>query len=83
MRKRKRDDLWNGLFYLRNIAVFKVLGSTRGAKKKEKQSGTPSWMQSRFCLHFGTILGVILEAKSVKTATGIETLFFMRFGVRP
>ena len=65
------------------ILLFsRVWGSIWGAKKKEKQSGTPSWMQSRFCLHFGTIVRVILEAKIVQTATGIETLFFRRCVVR-
>ena len=67
------------LVSLCNIAVFKGSGSIWGAKKKEKQSGTPSWMQSRFCPHFGTILGVILGAKIVKTATWIYSMVFMRF----
>ena len=71
MRKRKRDDLWKYLFYLSNIAVFKGLGLHLGCQKEGKQSGTPSWMQSRFCPHFGTILGVILGAKIVKTAMRI------------
>jgi len=39
-------------------------------------------MQSRFCFHFGTILGVILGAKSVQTVMWTETLFFTRFVVQ-
>ena len=64
------------------ILLFsRVWASIWSAKKKEKQSGTPSWMQSRFCLHFGSILGVILGAKIVKTATWIDTMVGMRLRV--
>ena len=40
------------------LLVFsRVLGSSLGAEEKEKQSPTLSWRKSRFCLHFGSILG--------------------------
>ena len=63
MRKRKRNDLWNCLLPLNNTAVLKGSDSIWGAKKKGKQSGTLSWMQSRFCLHFGSIWGDIWESR--------------------
>ena len=36
MRKKKRDDLWKCLFYLRNIAVFKGLGLHLVCEKERK-----------------------------------------------
>ena len=64
------------------IVVFsRILGSIWGAKKKEKQSGTPSWRQSRFCLHFGTVLRVILGVTSDPKSMKFEVEFRCVFGM--
>ncbi len=63
------------------------MGSIWGAKVREKQSGIPIWIKTRFCGDFGFVLKVILgptiNDKSIEKATSMdfwgiigETLFW-------
>ena len=52
-----------------------VMGSIWGARKTEKQSGIPIWIQTRFYNEFGIILGIILGAKIVETSMWILIIF--------
>ena len=63
MTKRQREDLWKCLFFVSIIAVFVVCGLHLGAKVREKQSGIPIWIKTRFCGDFGSVLRVIVVTK--------------------
>ena len=63
MTKRQREDLWKCLFYVSNIDVFVVYGLHLGAKMREKQSGIPIWIKTRFSGDFGSVLRVMVGAK--------------------
>ena len=39
------------------------VGSIWGAKMREKWSGIPVWIKTRFCDDFGSVLGVIWHPK--------------------
>ena len=70
MTKRQREDLWQCLFYVSNIAVFVVCGFHLGAKMREKQSGIPIWIKTRFYGDFGFVLRVILGAQIDEKSVG-------------
>ena len=65
--KRKRVDVWECSFYLRDIDAFNGCGLHLGwQKEREKQSGKPIWIPTRFCDDFLIILDSLWEQKSFK-----------------
>ena len=82
MRKRKRDDLWKCLFYLRNIAVFKGLGLHLVCEKERKIEWDAELDAKSVLAAFRNDFRVIWGAKILKTATWIDSRVFMRFMVR-
>ena len=46
------------------------MGSISGAKMREKQSGIPIWIKTRFCGDFGSVLRVILGGKIDEKSIG-------------
>ena len=82
MRKRKRDDLWKCLFYLRNIAVFKGLGLHLVCEKERNIEWDAELDAKSVLASFRNDFRVVLGAKIVQTATWIYSMVFMSFGLR-
>jgi hypothetical protein len=82
MRKRKRDDLWKCLFYLRNIAVFKGLGLHLVCEKERKIEWDAELDAKSVLASFRDDFRVVLGAKIVQTATWIDCMVCMRWRVR-
>ena len=81
MRKRKRDDLWKCLFYIRNIAVFKGLDLHLVCEKERKIEWDAELDAKSVLVSFRNDFRAISGAKIVKTATWIYTMVFMRWRV--
>ena len=68
MRKRKRDGLWELLFYLSNIAVFKGSGVHLGCQKERKTEWDVELdaksVLSSFREHFGSRFGSQIRQNS-------------------
>ena len=81
MRKRKRDDFWKCLFYLRNIAVFKGLGLHLVCEKERKIEWDAELDAKSVLASFRDDFRVVLGAKIVQTATWIDSMVFTRWRV--
>ena len=81
MRKRKRDDLWKCLFYVRDIAVCKGLGDHLVCEEERKIEWDTELDAKSVLASFRDDFRVVLGAKIVQGATWIYSIVFMRWRV--